>query len=167
MMTSSNGNFFRVTGPLCGESTGSRWIPSTRASDAELWCFFDLRMKNGWVNNRDAGYFRRHRAHYDVTVIYHNERSRKHILALRYYGFNWRKIFFADCTHNSDTKWVACCLKSLVTRLFVQQVQKNITKLALCDDRWIPSTKGQWWDSLHKRSVMLKKFPCYGVMTDS
>ena len=23
---------------------------------------------NGWVNNRDAGDFRRHRAHYDVTV---------------------------------------------------------------------------------------------------
>ena len=60
---------------LCArEFTGSRWIPSTRASDAELWCFFDLRMKNGWVNNRDAGDFRRYRAHYDVTVIYHNER---------------------------------------------------------------------------------------------
>ena len=24
---------------------------------------------NGWVNNRDAGYLRRHRAHYDVTVM--------------------------------------------------------------------------------------------------
>ena len=40
MMTSSNGNFFRVTGPLCGEFTGHRWIPRTKASDAELWCFF-------------------------------------------------------------------------------------------------------------------------------
>ena len=39
MMTSSNGNFFRVTGPLCGEFTGHRWIPHTKASDAELWCF--------------------------------------------------------------------------------------------------------------------------------
>ena len=27
MMTSSNGNIFRVTGPLCGEFTGNRWIP--------------------------------------------------------------------------------------------------------------------------------------------
>ena len=41
-MTSSNGNIFRVTGPLCGEFTGHRWIPLTTASDAELWCFFDL-----------------------------------------------------------------------------------------------------------------------------
>ena len=37
MMTSSNGNIFRVTGPLCGEFTGHRWIPRTKASDAELW----------------------------------------------------------------------------------------------------------------------------------
>ena len=39
MMTSSNGNNFRVTGPLCGEFTGHRWIPLTKASDAELWSF--------------------------------------------------------------------------------------------------------------------------------
>ena len=39
MMTSSNGNIFRVTGPLRGESTGDQWIPLTEASGAELWCF--------------------------------------------------------------------------------------------------------------------------------
>ena len=39
MVTSSNGNIFCVTGPLWGESTGHRWIPLTKVSDAELWCF--------------------------------------------------------------------------------------------------------------------------------
>ena len=39
MMTSSNGNNFRVTGHLCGEFTGHRWIPCTKTSDADLWCF--------------------------------------------------------------------------------------------------------------------------------
>ena len=39
MMTSSNGNIFRVKSPLCGDFTGDRWILSTKASDAELWCF--------------------------------------------------------------------------------------------------------------------------------
>ena len=39
MMTSSNGNFFRVTGHLCGEFIGLRWILRTKASDADLWCF--------------------------------------------------------------------------------------------------------------------------------
>ena len=38
MMTSSNGNIFRVTGHLCGKFTGHRWISHTKASDAELWC---------------------------------------------------------------------------------------------------------------------------------
>ena len=38
-VTSSNGNISRVTGHLCGEFTGHRWIPGTKASDAELWCF--------------------------------------------------------------------------------------------------------------------------------
>ena len=42
VMTSSNGNIFRVTSHLCGEFTGPRWIPRTRASDAELWCFLSF-----------------------------------------------------------------------------------------------------------------------------
>ena len=37
MVTSSNGNIFRITGPLWGESTGHWWI--TKASNAELWYF--------------------------------------------------------------------------------------------------------------------------------
>ena len=37
MMTSSNGNIFRVTGHLCGEFIGPRWIYHTKASDADLW----------------------------------------------------------------------------------------------------------------------------------
>ena len=71
MMTSSNGNIFRVTDHLCREFTGHRWIPSTKASDAELWCFFFICVWiNGWVNNREAGDLRRNRAHYDVIVMY-------------------------------------------------------------------------------------------------
>ena len=30
---------FRVTGHLCGEFTGHRWIPRTKACDAEPWCY--------------------------------------------------------------------------------------------------------------------------------
>ena len=37
--TSTNGNIFRATGPFWGESTGHRWIPLTKASDAEL-CWY-------------------------------------------------------------------------------------------------------------------------------
>ena len=66
MSTSSNGTSFRITGHLCGEFTGHRWIPRTKASDAALWCFL---WSDGWVNNGEAGDLRRNRAHYDVTVM--------------------------------------------------------------------------------------------------
>ena len=70
MMTSSNGNIFRLTGHLCGEFIGHRWIPRTKASDAELWCFLwsTLRIKRR-VDNREAGYLRHHSAHYDFIVM--------------------------------------------------------------------------------------------------
>ena len=42
MMMSSNGNLFRVTGPLCGEFTGHRWIPLMKGQWRGLWCFFDV-----------------------------------------------------------------------------------------------------------------------------
>ena len=44
MMTSSNWYFFRVTGHLCGEFTGPRWIPHTRPVTRSFDVFFDLRL---------------------------------------------------------------------------------------------------------------------------
>ena len=47
---------------------GHRWIPHTKASDAELWCF-DLRL-NKWLSKQSGGWnLRRHHAHYDVIVM--------------------------------------------------------------------------------------------------
>ena len=52
------------------EFTGHRWIPRTKVSDAELWCFFYLRLNKPLrKNNREAGDLKRHRAHYDVIVM--------------------------------------------------------------------------------------------------
>ena len=48
MMTSSNGNIFRVTGLLCRELIGHRWIPHIKASD-------------GCAKNPEAVDLRRHR----------------------------------------------------------------------------------------------------------
>ena len=69
MMTSSNGNIFRVTGPLCGEFTGPGEFPTQRPV---TWSFDVSLIRvwiNGWVNNRDAGDLRRHLGHYDVSVM--------------------------------------------------------------------------------------------------
>ena len=71
MMTSSNGNIFRVTGPLCGEFTGHWWIPHHKGQ----WrgaLVFSLKCAriNGWENTRGASDLKRHRTHYDVTVMF-------------------------------------------------------------------------------------------------
>ena len=66
MMTSSNGNISCVTGPLCWEFTGHRWIPLTKASDAELWCFL---WSAPGINHHEAGDLRRHHTHHDAIVM--------------------------------------------------------------------------------------------------
>ena len=43
MMTSSNGNIFRVTGHLCGEFTGPGEFPTQRPVTRSFDVFFDLR----------------------------------------------------------------------------------------------------------------------------
>ena len=43
MMTSSNGNIFRVTGPLCGEFTGPGEFPTQRPVTRSFGVYFDLR----------------------------------------------------------------------------------------------------------------------------
>ena len=53
MMTSSNGNISRVTGPLCGD----RWTVNSPHKDQWCWALmFSLICAriNGWVNNREA-----------------------------------------------------------------------------------------------------------------
>ena len=69
-MTSSDGNIFRVTGPLGGEITGHRWNPSQRPVTRSFDVFFGLPLnKRLSKNSREAGDLRRHRAHYDTTLM--------------------------------------------------------------------------------------------------
>ena len=56
MMTSSNGSIFRRTGPLCGEFTGHRWIPLTKASAASFDVFFDRHL-NKRLNKQSWGWW--------------------------------------------------------------------------------------------------------------
>ena len=55
-----------------GEFTNHQWIPLTKASDTELWCFLwsvICAWISCWVNNCEAGDLRCHHAHYDVTIM--------------------------------------------------------------------------------------------------
>ena len=70
IMTSPNGNIFYVTGSLCGEFIGNRWIFLTKASDVELWFSLMRPWTNDLANSPYAGDLRRHRDHCDVIVMF-------------------------------------------------------------------------------------------------
>ena len=97
MMTSSNGNIFRVTGLCAGNSPvpvnsphKGQWRGALMFSLICVWI-------NGWVNKREAGDLRRHRGHHDVIVMWkllHWHQAISHvfpaavnpILSCTYYG---------------------------------------------------------------------------------
>ena len=60
MMTSPNGNIFRVTGPCAGNSPATGEFPTQRPMARSFDVFFDLHLNQP---------VRRHHAHYDVTVM--------------------------------------------------------------------------------------------------
>ena len=56
MMTSSNGNIFRVTGPLCGEFTGPGEFPTQRPVTRSFNVSFDLRLYK-WLSKQPWGWW--------------------------------------------------------------------------------------------------------------
>ena len=70
MMTSSNGNIFRVTGPFVrGIHRSPVNYPHKGQWSGALRFSFICAWTKAWVNRREAGDLRRHLAHYDVTVM--------------------------------------------------------------------------------------------------
>ena len=55
--------FCAGSSPVTGEFPAQR--PVTQSFDVSLICAWI----NGWVNSGEAGDLRRHRAHYDITVM--------------------------------------------------------------------------------------------------
>ena len=92
---------FHVTGPLGGESTVYRWIPPTKTSDAELWCFFlsapelkvEQTIKPPVMWGAIAG-------HYDVTVMKCKQVFTIHIIHSLWYGMgSWHYSSSNTKTH--------------------------------------------------------------------
>ena len=57
MMTSSNGNIFRITGHLCGEFTGPGEFPTQRPVTRSFGVFFDLRPNRRLSKHRWGWWF--------------------------------------------------------------------------------------------------------------
>ena len=78
MMTSSNGNILRDTGPLWGESTGHRWNPFRKVRDAELWYFLWCAPEQTAEEAVEMPW--RHDAYCDVTLA--SMRLNIHVMSL-------------------------------------------------------------------------------------
>ena len=52
-----------------GNSAVPGEFPAQRPMTQSFDVFFDLRLNNNWVNNREAGDLKRHRTHYDVITM--------------------------------------------------------------------------------------------------
>ena len=113
MMTSSDGNISRVTGPLWEESTDHRWIPHGKASNAELWCLFlDVRLKKRlslqsrcwwfetpwrslWHHCNEEGFY-----HWLWLIISEASSYLNHVMSI----CNWKELMNniqGDCMQNS------------------------------------------------------------------
>ena len=104
-MTSSNGNIFRVTGPLCGEFTGPGEFPAQRPVTRSFDVFFDLRLNKrlskhawGWWFETPAWSLWRHRNvlwqfvafMWHIFLIKHKHVSKMYINSSRWCGTcNW------------------------------------------------------------------------------
>ena len=94
-MTSSNGNISTLlalcvwNSPVTGKFPAQR--PGTRTLTFSLICAW----KNGWVNNREVGDLRRHRAHYDVTVMVKRT-------PFQYVLFNWTFTLACTIAHTTN-----------------------------------------------------------------
>ena len=87
---------FCVTGHLCGEFTGHRWIPRTKSQWRRALVFSLIcAWMNGWLNNREAGDLRRHRAHYEVTVI------------ICHFGRTGNYVFVSRSANRGLFSWIA------------------------------------------------------------
>ena len=129
MMTSSNGNIFRVTGPLYGELTGPGNSPHKGQWRGALMFSLIYAWINDWVNNREAGDLRRQRDHYDVIVMNIQNQNHKNAWYILHYLCNSnllrvmmnhvRNLFISASTFNNSSGnqlWYVVCGLVLVNR---------------------------------------------------
>ena len=133
-MTSSNGNIFRVTGPLCGEFTGPGDFPTQRPVTRSFDVFFDLHLNKGlskqpwgwWFETPSWSFWRQCNAkppdaRYTVEIkllcLFHFSKSvaREH----------WRWLSRYD-------KFPTKCVIKLITTL----IYRNDTTTTIVNMRW-------------------------------
>ena len=101
MMTSSNGNIFRVSGPLWRETSSNHRSQVDSPHKGQWRGALIFSSTISWANNLDAGDLRRHRAHFDVTVVVGN------VVGLGFnmidYTFHTRMLLLLRCVKSVES----------------------------------------------------------------
>ena len=90
-----------------GNSLVTGEFPAQRPVTRSFGAFFDLRLNNGWVNNRGAGDSIRHCTHYDVTVMikWQHMCVNNCVTLLHMYSISI-SLYFWQCNHDSTSSWI-------------------------------------------------------------
>ena len=134
MMTSSNGDIFRVTG-LFVRGIHRSPVNSLHKGQRRGALMFSLICvwTNNCVNNRDAGDLRRHRAHYDVTVMstrnghgtspYHTNKQRLQRIA---FGMSiWEKVKWQINPLSPSNTYIHMCTYKMIMIIIVYWFIRN------------------------------------------
>ena len=98
---------------------------------------------NGWVNNREAGYLRRHRAHYDVTamvslytICYSLSSRTKIVSKIPYNRYRYNVVHYSTILHTASAAMTEAEDKQETIREFkplsrlIGGTQNNLAKVA-------------------------------------
>ena len=137
--------FFALFVPLWGESTGHRWIPLTKASDADFGLFFDRRLnkrlskqsKRRWFEAPSRSLWR----HCNGSVLWFPENKHGHSVAAAPHEHH----------HHSNHRQPDCFS---ITYAGFQFQTANISSLRIADALWGKPQVNM--DSPHKESVNAK-----------
>ena len=133
-MKSSNGNIFCANGHLCGEFTGPWWIPCTKASDADRWCFFDLH-PNKLLNKQSWGWwFETPSHHYDVNVMVGLVKSESklghHSVYIQCGAIIMRSIYTQIFTKGTASDWYSASVPAIIyAKSYYIEPRYNDTRL--------------------------------------
>ena len=100
-------------------------FPSQRPVTLSVDVFFDLRLNKRYANDRDAGDFRCHRAHYDITIMDRDFRRRDTHVAAPHWGHVLVLTAQGKCFPNLKARpwWKRCislqwrCMSDIVSQI--------------------------------------------------
>ena len=164
MVTSCNGNIFRVIGPLCGEFTGRRWIHRKGQWRGALMFSLIFAWINGWANNSKAGDLRRLRTHYDITTMYISIAKR---IQTKRLCRSTRKLKKLVESHYNDVIRSAMASQITSLRIVYSTVYSGVDQRkhqSSASRAFVQGIHRSLVNSPHKRPVTRKMFPCDDVI---